>query len=233
MDQFGVLTESYGLKPQGKSAPMASAKRATDVGNSQTGNFGINSGLHSKSDHYGSRSSQRSTFDYGSFLDDNNGVFKSRSNNNNSHNFGGLDDGFDIFGGPNKPASQSNGGNDFSFDYDSIFMGPNDSVSTSSSSHNHVDDIFGGMPGLKNSAPAKTNHGLAAFPSPPKHGVPVGDSLGKIVLPQSKSKNSNKKGSDKLAKSVPEVEDLITGFGGNGHTNNRYRALNHSSIFYF
>lgn len=27
MDQFGVLTERYGLKPQGKSAPMASSKR--------------------------------------------------------------------------------------------------------------------------------------------------------------------------------------------------------------
>ncbi|KAF7816820.1 auxilin-related protein 2 [Senna tora] len=220
MDKFGVLTESYGLKPQGKAAPMASAKRATNVGNSQTGNFGINSGLHSKSAHYASRSPDHSNFDYGSFLDDHNGVFRPNGNNN-TQQFGDVDDGMGIFGGPNKPASQSNSGNGFSFDYDSIFKGSNNSISTSSSSHIYVDDIFGGMPGLKSSAPA---NGFSAFPSPPKQSAPIDDLLDKIGSLQSKPKNPDKKSSQGLTKSVPEFDDLIPGFGGSNHTNNRVRT---------
>ncbi|KAI5324632.1 hypothetical protein L3X38_033705 [Prunus dulcis] len=35
MDEFGVLTEQYGLKPQGKSAPMAASKRSTSTNGTQ------------------------------------------------------------------------------------------------------------------------------------------------------------------------------------------------------
>jgi len=52
MDEFGVLTERYGLKPQGKSAPMASIKRSTPPTDS-----------HFQSQN-GSRSPQHSSFDF-------------------------------------------------------------------------------------------------------------------------------------------------------------------------
>lgn len=124
-----MLTERFGLKPQGKSAPMASSKRASNL---------ADSGLNTKSSQNGSRSQQHSNFDfdYGSLVNDRNGSDKK------TQRFGGLDDGIDeIFGGNTK----SNVGNGVSFDFDPIFGGSNKSVSTSSSSSVYVDDIFGGL----------------------------------------------------------------------------------------
>ncbi|KAG5019090.1 hypothetical protein AAZX31_06G111500 [Glycine max] len=117
MDEFGVLTEKFGLKPQGKSAPMARAKRPPNVADSQTRpnpKFPLN----------GSPSHQNSTFDFDY------GVFSNSNTDNKTQRFD------DIFGGNAK----SNGA---SFDYDSIFAGSNTPVSTSS----YVDDIFGGIHG--------------------------------------------------------------------------------------
>ncbi|KAJ1382556.1 DnaJ domain containing protein [Sesbania bispinosa] len=133
MDEFGVLTQRYGLKPQGKSAPMASSKRSTTVGDSHATTFGSNSGRNHQN---GSRSPQDSTFDF-----DLNGVFT--TGDKKTQDFDGIDE---IFGG-NAKSSVGNGG--VSFDYDSIFGGSNKSASsTSSSPHVYVDDIFGGMHGL-------------------------------------------------------------------------------------
>ncbi|XP_027331927.1 auxilin-related protein 2 isoform X2 [Abrus precatorius] len=133
MDEFGVLTERFGLKPQGKSAPMASSKSPPNVRDSRTSTFGTNSGLSHKSSLNGSRSHQNSdfAFDYGVFS----------SSDSRAHRFGGHDGGIDdIFGGNVK----SNVGNGDSFDYDSLFSGSNKPISTSSS-RVYVDDIFGGM----------------------------------------------------------------------------------------
>ncbi|KAH7524550.1 hypothetical protein FEM48_Zijuj06G0131300 [Ziziphus jujuba var. spinosa] len=125
MDEFGVLTERYGLKPQGKSAPMATSKRSVNTNNSQTWNFGSDSGgLNPKSSSYLSRSSQQ------------NGLYD-RS-----------DDYDNIFGGPTKQSGNS------SFGYDSIFSdsNPNDDIfggipgfKSSTSANNDLgnDDIFG------------------------------------------------------------------------------------------
>ncbi|RZC18201.1 auxilin-related protein 1-like isoform X2 [Glycine soja] len=118
MDEFGVLTERFGLKPQGKSAPMARAKRPPNVADSQTR-------PNSKSPLNGSPSHQNSTFDFDY------GFFSSSNNSNTDNKTQRFDD---IFGGDAK----SNGA---SFDYDSIFSGSNKPVSASS----YVDDIFGGM----------------------------------------------------------------------------------------
>ncbi|KAF1865370.1 hypothetical protein Lal_00004744 [Lupinus albus] len=99
MDEFGVLTESFGLKPQGKSAPMASSKRSNS-----------NPGLNPKSSLNGSRSHQNSNFDFN---------FNSfPSSNKNPHHFDGIDD---IFGGVSAKPSNINVG---SFDFvDDIFGG--------------------------------------------------------------------------------------------------------------
>ncbi|XP_020211257.1 auxilin-related protein 1 isoform X2 [Cajanus cajan] len=115
MDEFGVLTERFGLKPQGKSAPMARAspKRPTpNVAVSQT-----------RPNSYGSASHHDSTFDFDY------GVFSTTGTGNQTQRFD------DIFAG----TAKSNGN---SFDYDSIFSGSSKPVSTPSS---YVDDIFGGM----------------------------------------------------------------------------------------
>lgn len=118
MDEFGVLTERYGLKPQGKSAPMASIKRSTPAPPTD-------SHFRSFQSQNGSRSPQHSTFDFDF------GVKPQRS--------AGFGDAIDeIFGGSTK----SKVGNGVSFDDDPIFG----SVSTSSSSSQvYVDDIFGGV----------------------------------------------------------------------------------------
>ncbi|XP_047172934.1 auxilin-related protein 1-like isoform X2 [Vigna umbellata] len=121
MDEFGVLTERFGLKPQGKSAPMAraSTKRPPTVSDSQTRS-------NSKSTLNGSPSPQSPSFDFNF----NYGVFSNSSSSRDSK----TQHFDDIFGGNAK----SNGA---SFDYDSIFAGSNKPVSTSS----YVDDIFGGV----------------------------------------------------------------------------------------
>ncbi|KAH1255819.1 Auxilin-related protein 1 [Glycine max] len=118
MDEFGVLTERFGLKPQGKSAPMARAKRPPNVADSQTR-------PNSKSPLNGSPSHQNSTFDFDY------GFFSSSNNSNTDNKTQRFDDIFGV-------DAKSNGA---SFDYDSIFSGSNKPVSASS----YVDDIFGGM----------------------------------------------------------------------------------------
>ncbi|TKY74235.1 Auxilin-related protein 1 [Spatholobus suberectus] len=118
MDEFGVLTERYGLKPQGKSAPMARAsskQRPPNVADPQTR-------PNSKSTLNGSTSHQNSTFDFDY------GVFSSSGNKTQRFD--------DIFGGNAKSKGVS-------FDYDSIFSGSTKPASTSSNAY--VDDIFGGM----------------------------------------------------------------------------------------
>ena len=64
MDEFGVLTERFGLKPQGKSAPM-SASRGPN--NAQTRDFPSS---NPKSNSYSSKSTYNSNSYNGSFMDD-------------------------------------------------------------------------------------------------------------------------------------------------------------------
>ena len=51
MDEFGVLTERYGIKPQGKSAPMAASKRPPTTTPQSLNNLG---GVNPKSTSYSS-----------------------------------------------------------------------------------------------------------------------------------------------------------------------------------
>ena len=125
MDEFGVLTERFGLKPQGKSAPMASSKRSTPTP-APDSHFKSGSPLN------GSRSPQHSTFDFDY------GVFA--SSDNKTRRSGGFDDGIDdIFG------ANAKSGNGVSLDDDPMFGGLNRPVSSSSLSQVYVDDIFGGV----------------------------------------------------------------------------------------
>lgn len=220
MDEFGVLTERFGLKPQGKAAPMAASKQPTSSSNAQTRNFGFNSGQNPKPSSSSSRSSLHSNSAFGSFLDDQNGVFQSNSDSK-TQNFGGFDDL--LFGGPGKSTNQSN-----SFDYDSIF---------SNNSHGKpsrvpiygVGDVFGGMPGSKSSASAPNNDDVfASFASMSKQSAPIDDLFGNLGA---KSKSASRNGSVKNANGF---DDLIPGFGGssppNIGTNARANQAQQSSI---
>ncbi|XP_020409603.1 auxilin-related protein 1 isoform X2 [Prunus persica] len=234
MDEFGVLTEQYGLKPQGKSAPMAASKRPTSANDTQAWNFVADSNSNPKTSSYSSRSPPaNSNSDYASFFDAQDGLFQSGSNNK-TRSFGGLDDYDDIFGGPVKPTKQSEGS---SFNFDSIISGSN-AKSSSFNGYKDAYDVFGGMPGLKSPGSGKTNAKgddiFGSFASAPKQSATVDDLLGDLsgvrqklqTLNVKNDKNVNR--SAKVGKSGGDFDDLIPGFGGSAPSNNgTYAQENH------
>ncbi|XP_034198832.1 auxilin-related protein 1 isoform X2 [Prunus dulcis] len=234
MDEFGVLTEQYGLKPQGKSAPMAASKRPTSANDTQAWNFVADSNSNPKTSSYSSRSPPaNSNSDYASFFDAQDGLFQSGSNNK-TRSFGGLDDYDDIFGGPVKPAKQSEGS---SFNFDSIFSGSN-AKSSSFNGYKDAYDVFGGMPGLKRPGSGKSNAKgddiFGSFASAPMQSATVDDLLGDLsgvrqklqTLNVKNDKNVNR--SAKVGKSGGDFDDLIPGFGGSAPSNNgTYAQENH------
>eukprot|EP00258_Populus_trichocarpa_P004947 XP_002307457.2 auxilin-related protein 2 isoform X2 [Populus trichocarpa] len=193
MDEFGVLTERFGLKPQGKSAPM-SASRGTN--NAQTRDFPSS---NPKSNSYSSKSTYNSNSYNGSFMDDRETLFS----NSKSQNFG---DDFDIFGGFQKNSKQTSTG--FAFDIDSVFS----STKSSSVQSSFVDDIFGGLNGSSSSVNNNNNNNnnedgdiFGAFTSSKgaKQSAPVKDLLGGFGT---KLKPPSRNGS-------VGFDDLIPGFG--------------------
>lgn len=195
MDEFGVLTERFGLKPQGKGAPMGSSKRPTSSTNAQPLNFGLDSGLNPKPSSYSSRSPPHS--------------------NTRTQSFGGFDHYSDLlFEGPNKPAKQS----DSSFDYDSIFSNSSSEKPSSLPIYDD-DDVFGGFSGLKRSATANNDDVFASFASPPKQSAPIDDLLGNLGGVGAKPKSPNR---NRSVKNVSGFDDLIPGFGGSSPPNNGY-----------
>lgn len=185
MDEFGVLTERFGMKPQGKSAPMAASKRPASNGTARS--LSSNSGLNSKP----SSSSQNQNSFSGGFPDDN--LFQSNTGNNKSQ--GGYDDLFGQF-----QTSTINSSNGSSLDYGSSFMG---SRISGSNAYTYDDDDDDDIFGLKNT---KNDDVSGSFVSPPEKSDSVDDLLGGFGVgadSNSKSPKQNEAGSD----------DLIPGFG--------------------
>jgi hypothetical protein len=196
MDEFGVLTERFGLKQQGKAAPMVASKRPTSSSNAQPLNFGFDSGLNPKPS---SSSSSRSP----------------PHSNTRTQSFGGFDDYSDLlFGGPKKPTKQS----DSSFDYDSIFSRSSSETPSSLPIYDD-DDVFGGFPGLKSSATANNDSVFASFASPPKQSDPIDDLLGNLGGVEAKPKSPSR---NRSVKSASDFDDLIPGFGGSSPPNYGY-----------
>lgn len=195
-----MLTERYGLKPQGKSAPMAASKRPAPSSNGgQTWNFGMGSDSNPKSTSYSSGSSEAY---------------------NTTHSDFGQSNGFDdVFGGP---TGYPGGGS--AYDLDLMFSGSN---AKSSAVHAYEDDdIFGGMPGFKSSSAVNNASGtddlLGSFASPSKQSAPVDDLLGGYggaeAIPSSSSRNISRN----VVKNPANVDDLISGFGGISSPSNGY-----------
>ncbi|KAJ9146257.1 hypothetical protein P3X46_028545 [Hevea brasiliensis] len=193
MDEFGVLTESFGLKPQGKSAPMASSKRPDNTSSAQTRSFASNSASNQNSSSYASKSPHNSNSLNGSFFDDHEALFSSQK----PQSFGGLDYGFDIFGGFQKNSRQTtDNGTGSSFDYDSIFSNSNYLNAKSSLDG----DILSGLNSLNS---ISTDDIFGSFGSKPKQTAPIDDLFGTFG---GKTKTPSQNGS-------VGFDDLIPGFG--------------------
>ena len=144
---------------------MAASKQPTSSSNAQTWNFGFNLSQNPKPFSSSSKSSLHSNSAFGSFFDDQNGIFQS-NDDSKTQNFGGFDDL--LFRGPGKSTNQSN-----LFDYDLIFLNYWNGKPSTVPIYG-VDDVFGGMPSSKSSALAPNNDDVfASFASMSKQSAPI------------------------------------------------------------
>jgi hypothetical protein len=186
MNDFdGLLASDFGLKPQGKSAPMApQPKSSSNHPNSTSLNFD-----------FGSRSVRTSDSLYGS------------STVRHNRDTGSFDDLFTTSTG-SKPR-----GADAPFDLDSMFPGSGTSRSGNSSPPPvydkpvYDDDVFDGVPGLKSTGKDNFEN---VFASPKTESGAFDDLLGGFGK---ESKGSSKKGSEKVNKRGSDFDDLLPGFG--------------------
>ncbi|KAL7081845.1 hypothetical protein ACP275_14G064100 [Erythranthe tilingii] len=156
----------------------------------------------------------------------------------------------DVFGGQTKYAPSSNSSSNVKhspasdFDYDSIFKTSSTIETKSSSSGNNNssplpvydkplyddEDIFGGLPGVKNKSPASTvrfdNDVFASISSPQigrtkNRSSDVDDFLGNLRMNEKAGENSSNH-SAKSSSSTKGFDDLLAGFGSvNSATSNR------------
>ncbi|XP_038703480.1 auxilin-related protein 2-like isoform X1 [Tripterygium wilfordii] len=202
MDDFrGILTEDFGFKPQGKSAPMASSRNS--------GSYGLGSGAPA---HSRSSSATKSSAP----------IFDDRDRD------GILFD--DVFGGPFKNSSEPRGGS-FDYDYDSIFKDQNLNKNNVKSSTMPVfdkpvydDDIFEGLPGLKsasvNSSAVKQEDAFASIStSPPKSRLHSSSAFDDLLGNLGRKETELKKESVKVENDSSAFDDLLPGFGNSSSPN--------------
>ncbi|KHF99207.1 hypothetical protein F383_08933 [Gossypium arboreum] len=192
-DLPGLFAKDFGIKPQGKAAPMAPPR------NSSSGpNYGYRSDF-TRSSSANVKSSSNSIFD-------------------DQDRDGGLvfDD---VYGGPPKYSSESRAttAQTSSFDYDSFFKDPKPPVYDKPV---YDDDIFDGLPGIKSSSTtsaAKYDDVFSISGSPPRpknkspNNSPFDDLLGNLggKEPEMKVKSERVKSE----KDAPLCDDLLSGFG--------------------
>ncbi|EEF42106.1 auxilin, putative [Ricinus communis] len=188
MDEFGDLTKHYGLRPQGKSAPMASSKGPNIPTNARTRNSISNSSLNPKS-------TNNSSSGNGSFFNDNETLFVSKHSSQNFNVLDDVNDGFDIFGGFQKNSNTN--GNGSSLNYDPFF-----STSNYSSAKSSFDgDILSGLNGSNSNN--NTDDLFGSFVSKPNQSALVDDLLGGFGATLKPSSQNGSVGFD----------DLLPGFG--------------------
>ncbi|OMO89520.1 hypothetical protein COLO4_19725 [Corchorus olitorius] len=199
MDDFpGLLAKDFGIKPQGKSAPMAPPRNPSSGSNfSSVPNYGFRSDFN--------RSSS--------------GNAKSSSNSI----FGDHDDGLmfnDVFGGPPKYSSESRATTtqSSSFDYNSIFKESKPPVFDKPV---YDEDIFDGLPGVKSSStPTAAKYddifaSISGSPPPPKHksmnSSPFDDLIGNLGKKETETKAKSER--VRPGEDLPVFDDLLPGFG--------------------
>ncbi|XWS75950.1 hypothetical protein CRYUN_Cryun01aG0135600 [Craigia yunnanensis] len=199
MDDFpGLLAKDFGIKPQGKSAPMAPPRNPSSGTKFSSGpNYGFRSDF-TLSSSGNAKSSSNSIFDD----KDRDGLM--------------FDD---AYGGPPKYSSESRATTvqTSSFDYDFLFK---DSKPPVFDKPVYDDDLFDGLPGIKSSSAtsaAKYDNvfPLSGSPPPPKHkslnSSPFDDLLGNLGRKETETKAKSE--SVKVEKDAPLFDDLLPGFG--------------------
>ncbi|KAK4720130.1 hypothetical protein R3W88_018468 [Solanum pinnatisectum] len=208
MDDLDMLTRDYGFRPGGKSAPMRS-----DGGDRRS-------------------SSVRSSSSSPLYDDSDDLLYK------------------DVFGGPPKYTKSSNNNSKSSsmndINYDSIFNTGNDSNSYNNNNKTssvpvydkpvYDEDIFDGLPGLKNKSESEKSASTVRFddnvfatmtspPQPKMKDEHFGDLLGNL---KSNEKVTEPKSS--TSSSTKEFDDLLAGFGSSTSTTNK-RSFTESSHY--
>ncbi|XP_012490972.1 auxilin-related protein 2 [Gossypium raimondii] len=192
-DLPGLFAKDFGIKPQGKAAPMAPPRNA-----SSGPNYGYRSDF-TRSSSANVKSSSNSIFD-------------------DQDRDGGVV--FDnVYGGPPKYSSESRAttSQTSSYDYDSFFKDPKPPVYDKPV---YDDDIFDGLPGIKSSSTtsaAKYDDVFSISGSPPRpknkspNNSPFDDLLGNLggKEPEMKVKSERVK----PEKDAPLFDDLLSGFG--------------------
>ncbi|EOX93652.1 hypothetical protein QQP08_000761 [Theobroma cacao] len=201
MDDFpGLLAKDFGIKPQGKSAPMAPPRNPSSGTNISSGsNYGFRSDF-TRSSSGNAKSSSNSIFD--------------------DHDRDGLIFN-DVFGGPPKYSSESRAttAQTSSFDYDSIFKDPKPPVFDKPV---YDDDLFDGLPGIKSSSSAASAAkyddvfaSISGSSPPPKHrsvsSSPFDELLGNLGRKETDTKTKSER--VKAEKDAPVFDDLLPGFG--------------------
>ncbi|GMH07688.1 hypothetical protein Nepgr_009528 [Nepenthes gracilis] len=193
-DFHGLLSSDFGLKPQGKSAPMAPPKP--------------NSAAHSAFNFEigGTARASFSKSSSGSFLGDHDSISRP-STNRKPQDFSDLGGFDDVFGGSSKPSGNS------SLNLDSIFSGSGDSAAKFSSlpvfdKPVYDDDAYDGVSGLKSSS--------SVFSTSNMNNDAFDDLLGGLGRVKLESRGSGSgsvtRGTDQ---GIPSFDDLLPGFGGN------------------
>ncbi|KAH1129709.1 hypothetical protein J1N35_001087 [Gossypium stocksii] len=193
MDDFqGLLAKDFGIKPQGKSAPMAPPRNP-----SSGTNYGFRSDF-TRSSYGNDRSSSNSIFDD----QDRDGLMFN-----------------DVYGGPPKYSSESRATAEqtSSYDYDSFFK---DSKPPVFDKPVYDDDLFDGLPGVKSSssASAAKYDNVFGISQPTSRSrdkspgsSPFDDLLGNLGRKESETKTKSEK--MKAEKDAPLFDDLLPGFG--------------------
>lgn len=200
MDDFpSLFAKDFGIKPQGKSAPMAPPRNSAPAGGGIP-DFGLRSDFGRSS--YSNSKSATPIFD------------------DHDRDVGNIFN--DVYSGPPKHSSESRSFNaaSSSLDYDSIFKDEKAKYSSGPVFDKPVydDDIFEGVPGLKSSSvpsTAKYDDMFSSMSSPPltkdkvQSSSMFDDLLGGIGRKDAEVKNQ----SQKVEKGASTFDDLLPGFG--------------------
>ncbi|KAB2022087.1 hypothetical protein ES319_D07G184600v1 [Gossypium barbadense] len=193
MDDFpGLLAKDFGIKPQGKSAPMAPPRNP-----SSGTNYGFGSDFIRSS--------------YGNDRSSSNSIFDDQDRDGLMFN--------DVYGGPPKYSSESRATAEqtSSNDYDSFFK---DSKPPVFDKPVYDDDLFDGLPGVKSSSSASAAKydnvfGISQSTSRSRDkspgSSPFDDLLGNLGTKESETKTKSEK--MKAEKDAPLFDDLLPGFG--------------------
>ncbi|GMI70899.1 AUXILIN-LIKE2 [Hibiscus trionum] len=193
MDDFpDLFAKDFGIKPQGKSAPMAPPRSP-----SSGPNYGYRSD-YTRSSSAKAKPSSNPIFD---------------DHDRDGLSFNG------VYGGPPKYSSEprASTAQTSSFDYDSLFKESKPPVYDKPV---YDDDIFDGLPGIKSSSTTSAAKfddvfSIPGSPPPPKHkstsSSPLDDLLGNLGRKETETKFNSER--VKAEKDAPLFDDLLPGFG--------------------